>query len=461
MSKEENEEKNPFTQYAKENSIGALRNVLVGNSIIRRIAWLVVLLILLAVTGYAVRNNFRKLIHPPTSTTISTFTPETLDFPAVTVCNLNIFSAMKAVELNVGYAISDLRHVFEGNNATCYNLLSTYTGLENTDFRDLIKTSPQDLISNCRFGGEDCNISDFEPTLTHLGVCFTFNSGRSGKTIRKVNNAGVRNGLQLQLKVNQSDYIGTFAGDAGIKIAVHPQSEPPLPDELGIAVPPGNNAFISFRKRKVEDDTRIHCKQEHDIGDWNFQRTNYSYSQAACLTDSFLTRVADNCRCIVTDVYINGPTAGPYSQLDVCNFAKICCNFEQYSTPIKKPCNPACYFDQYPVATASYSLFPANYKEQSDPRLNSNDSASANIFFETMTVETQHTEYSYGFEEFFAEVGGHLALFIGADIICLFEFFFFVYDAIKYCVMCKACRSCGRSPGRVSVATESNDFLLE
>ena len=426
-------EKNPLTDYAKNSSFEGLRKVLISESIIRRVAWLVVLLVCVAAVGYALRNNFKKIFSRPTSTTISPLTLTSFDFPAVTVCNLNIFSATLASESGAYFAIRDLRRVFDGDNDTCYSILNTYTGLEYTDYRQLIKVSPEDLISRCRYEGENCDISEFEPILTHLGVCFTFNSGSSGKPIRKVNSAGVRNGLQLELKVNQGDYIGTFAGDAGIKISVHPQSEPPLPDELGIAVPPGNNAFISFKKHTVKDNTRINCRQAHDISDWNFlQLTKYNYSQAACLTDAFLTKVVDKCQCIVTNVYLKAPTSGPYSNKPVCNFGNICCNFEQYSTPVKTLCLPACYFDKYPVATASYSLFPADYK--SDPQLNRKNSASANIFFETMTVEIQRTEFSYGVEEFFAEMGGHLGLFIGANVLCLFEFLFLLFDIIKYCV---------------------------
>ena len=457
----EDEKKNPFAKYAKDNNVGGLRNVLLGDSIIRRIVWFVILLGLLAATGYTLRNNFKKLIYRPTSTTISTFTPTTQDFPAVTVCNLNLFSASVAIEADVPYAIPDLRQVLDGSNNTCYSLLQSYINLEDTDFLQLINVNPQNLISKCRFSGEDCNvIKDFEPVLTHLGVCFTFNSGKFGRPIKRVSNVGVRSGLQLELKVNQSDYIGTFAGDAGLKIAVHPQSEPPLPDELGIAVPPGNNAFISFRKRTVEDETGINCREAHEISDWNFlqlTRYNQSYSQAACLRDSFLTRVADKCKCIVTNLFIPQPTSGPYSQQPVCNFADICCNFEQYTTPVKVPCTPACNFDEYPVSTASYSLFPANYKLQS---LSREDSASANIFFETMTVETQHTEFSYGFEEFFAEVGGQLGLFIGVDIICLFEFFFFLYDVIVYCAKCKPCKSFPRRANLTDIRSD-DDFLME
>ena len=453
MSNEE--KKNPFKEYAEHNSVEGLHKVLSAKSIIRGLAWLVVLLVCIAAAGYALRNNFIKIANPPTSTTISTTTLTTLDFPAVTVCNLNIFSAALARTFSFSEAIiADLRTVFDGNNQRCYSVLEQYYGLETADFTDLIKISPNDLISRCRFGGEECNITtDFVPTLTHLGICFTFNNGTL--PIRKVNNAGVRNGLQLELKVNEDDYIATFGGDAGIKIAVHPQSEPPLPDELGIAVPPGNNAFISFKKRTVEDETGINCRKAQDTDDWNFLSETYDYSQAACLTDSFYTRVADNCRCIVTDIFVPRPSKPPYSVQPVCSFSHICCNFEQYTTPIKTPCLPSCSFEEYPVATASYSLFPAGYKAQSDSHLSTQDSASANIFFQTLTVENQRTEYAYGFEEFFAEMGGHLELFIGANLIGLFEFFFFLFDVIIFCVVCKPCR---KSPRRRRVElTEFND----
>ena len=291
-----NEEKNPLKEYARHTSVEGLHKVLSGGSVVRRLAWIAVLLICIVVACYSLRNNFIKLVDPPTSTTISTSTMTT-SFPTVTVCNLNIFSAAKAHSFDLPYAISELREIFTaalaGDIQTCYRLLKNFTDLDDFSFRDLIKVLPQDLISKCRFGGEECDIdSDFVPTLTHFGVCFTFNSGKDGRPIRKVNNAGVRNGLQLQLKVNQSDYIATYAGDAGIKIAVHPQSEPPLPDDFGIAIPPGNNAFISFMKRTIEDETGMDCTEEHNA-DWNLLKRDYNYSQAACLADSFYTRIAD------------------------------------------------------------------------------------------------------------------------------------------------------------------------
>ena len=52
-----------------------------------------------------------------------------------------------------------------------------------------------------------------------------------------------------------------------------------------------------------------------------------------------------------------------------------------------------------------------------------------------MTVETEHTELDYGFEEFFGELGGHMTLFIGLNLIGVFEFFFLLLDAVRFYMM--------------------------
>lgn len=56
------------------------------------------------------------------------------------------------------------------------------------------------------------------------------------------------------MNVNQEQYL--TAEDAGVKIAVHTQSEPPLPDDYGIAVPTGKKAFICVKQLNTNDQTR-------------------------------------------------------------------------------------------------------------------------------------------------------------------------------------------------------------
>lgn len=277
------------------------------------------------------------------------------------------------------------------------------TQLQNTDYSRVIKWDLRNLISHCRFGGQDCDVfNDFNVTLTHLGVRYTFNSGRSGQEIRKDNGSGIRNGLQLLLNISQDDYTATTTGDAWVKMAVHSQSEPPLPDELGVAVSTGSNAFISFRKYTYEDESECNCGQAGDTRDWNFLRDVFNYSQAA---DSFYTRVADKCNCIITVLpellYI--AKSPSYKRKRLCTFSNFCCNTKKYTTPNTQNCVPTCSFEEYQIPIASNSRFPANYINS---QFSDSNSASANIYFESLTVRNLHTEFSYGIEEFFAEVGG-------------------------------------------------------
>ena len=186
------------------------------------------------------------------------------------------------------------------------------------------------------------------------------------------------------------------------------------------------------------DKTGRNCRQPDQTGDWNFLINEYTYSQAACLADSFYTRVADACNCIVTDIpeFFTADVA-PYTTTPVCTFKDLCCNFQQYTAPVKEPCVTACTFDEYRITGTSYSEFPATHLTPAPLA----GTASANVFFETLSVENQETEFSYDGEEFLAEVGGQMGLFIGVSIMTFFEFVFFVFDAFVYCVKGKPCKA--------------------
>ena len=60
---------------------------------------------------------------------------------------------------------------------------------------------------------------------------------------------GANYGLNLIVNINQDDYSAIIKVDAGIKIVVHPQEEPPHPDRFGVAGSPGTNMYISFKKQ--------------------------------------------------------------------------------------------------------------------------------------------------------------------------------------------------------------------
>ena len=120
---------------------------------------------------------------------------------------------------------------------------------------------------------------------------------------------------QLVVNVNQSDYA--IAIDAGVQVAVHKQSKPPLVNDEGIAVPTGMHA-IGIKKQRIQDQTRRNCIYLEDLSNLNFLQGEYStYSESACLMDCIHSSIADNCECIGARSFYN-PDTLCYSQLPNC-----------------------------------------------------------------------------------------------------------------------------------------------
>ena len=84
--------------------------------------------------------------------------------------------------------------------------------------------------------------------ITEFGLCYTFNSGKMGHRVLKVNRAGVDFALKLQLNVQQDQYYGSLRDSAGFKVMVHDQDEPAMINELGFAIQPGTHTFCSLKK---------------------------------------------------------------------------------------------------------------------------------------------------------------------------------------------------------------------
>ena len=78
------------------------------------------------------------------------------------------------------------------------------------NYEDLIvraKSCVEDFIVHCTYAGKPCgNIMDaFEPVNINLQMCYTFNSRRVSPP-EQSKATGRRQGLELMLNVNQSEY---------------------------------------------------------------------------------------------------------------------------------------------------------------------------------------------------------------------------------------------------------------
>ena len=414
----ENEKKSNLQKYAENNSVGGLSYVLSSKSKIRRLIWLIIILVCVAICLYLVRNTFSKLLNPPTSTTITNEPNLSLEFPAVTICNVNAFSA----EIVESYGLDPVTIYSTNYDPDPFNQ-PPYEG-NDPILVQLTNNSTESFIRNCWFGDQPCDSidKDFEFSLNDFFACYTFNSGQSGRPVKKVNGTGANDGLTLTIDINQEDYSNTRKGDAGIKILIHPQDEPPHPNRFGVAASPGTNMYIGFKKQVYDDQTMRSCSPKGQRK-WLFLSEEIPYSYASCLKDSSINISINECGCVLTTDYLSSD-----EQYPLCTYTQLGCYFFYTGFNPREPCKTACKHTTFEILSATHTTYPANYAK--DLSMTS-DSIAVSVYYETLNVQTQTTVYSYGIEEFFAEVGGQLGLFIGVSVITLFEFVIFLGDELK------------------------------
>ncbi len=425
-----------FKKYIQSTTIHGIVHVFIGKSYIRRGFWFVIMLAAASACIYNCADRIKFFISSPTATSITLQRKQEIDFPAVTICNLN----MLRKEYLEKYNLDDLvRNIFLDDISDprvqdiCIDKLNNITDLPNITYQRLMedgRDNLQSFIIACQYLGRECEWSSFAPTLTRLGVCYTFNSGYGDIPKLKTSGTGSRLGLRLIINVSQDQYVASTNHDAGVKIAIHHQSEPPQPDDLGIGIPTGRNAFIGVKHSNIIDETKRNCVPTGDVSKFNFLRGEFNYSFSACSTDCFYTHIAHACGCVMANEF--PPDNNTFKTLPLCAIEDLCCVLMYQVAPILCNCEPSCKSARYET-TNSYSSFPANYHNLTDLDLEglTNSILTANIFFENLSTKEEITSYSYSAISLLSDIGGQFGLFLGISVISFMEFITWLVDETK------------------------------
>ena len=425
-----------FRKYIKSSTPHGVVHIFIGKSKIRKAFWLLIVLACAAVCLHNVIERIRFLASAPSTTTIKITRNQQIDFPAVTICSLNMLEKDYLKTLGLDEIVPDiLLSESEEHHGNCSERLREAPNLPNITYQQMFASGKHDLetlIVGCLYLGRDCSVEeDFVPVFTKLGVCYVFNSGQNDTPIMRTSGTGAGLGLRLVLNISQSQYAASSNLDAGVKIVVHHQSEPPWPQNKGIAVPPGTNAFISIRQLNIVDETEKSCNPNGNIFDLNFFRRDHSYSSSACAMDCFYTQVAESCNCILSDEY--PPDKEPFKSLRLCTIWDICCVLWKQTIALSScTCSPPCRDRVYEM-TSSYSAFPAMVFAD---KFRNNASAlqdllMVNIFYETLSITDEVTSESYNTVALLSDIGGQLGLFLGISVISVVEFAMWLLDEIK------------------------------
>ncbi|XP_020604891.1 acid-sensing ion channel 1-like [Orbicella faveolata] len=372
------------------------------------------------------------------------------EFPAVTICHFNMLresfvkehKAEKVLEQALWFSLRT------NINRSVVN----WKEFGNLSMKDVYEKGGhqiKEMMKTCSWSGEECDARNFTRILTPMGLCHTFNSGKEGRDILRVRNAGSKFGLNLVLDVQQDEYVSLVADQAGFMVLIHDQETPPMVEELGFAVGPGTTTFAALSKQKVinlEAPYETNCSMSTISNIPGFSK----YTTSSCMLTCHSKYIVEKCGC--RDITLPALTDNEVQVCDLndtatCVFREMenFFKFEGDDCDCQVPCEtisykPSLSYGAFPSKSFAYDKarqdFP-NTEEGLDgiaDALHENYSENRlelNVYFQQMSYELIKQQPAYDDQSLLGEIGGLLGLCIGASLLTVVEFCDVIFTILK------------------------------
>ncbi|KAM6282442.1 acid-sensing ion channel 3 isoform 2-T2 [Porphyrio hochstetteri] len=287
-----------------------------------------------------------------------------------------------------------------------------------------------DMLLQCSFRGANCTARNFTVIFTRLGKCYTFNSGGPGREVLTTLQGGAGNGLELMLNVQQEEYLPVWGDtdetsyEAGVKVQIHSQDEPPFIDQLGFGVAPGFQTFLVYLPPPWGD-----CKATPIESDFF---TNYSIT--ACRLDCETRYLAENCNCRMVHMPGNANVCTPEQYKECADPAlDFLVKKDSEYCACRTPCAMVRYGKELSMvkipskASARYLARKFNKTEQ----YIADNVLVLDIFFEALNYEMIEQKKAYEVAGLLGDIGGQMGLFIGASLLTILEIFDYLYEVFR------------------------------
>ncbi|XP_067148244.1 acid-sensing ion channel 3 isoform X3 [Apteryx mantelli] len=259
--------------FANSSSLHGISHIFAYGSVsLRRVLWSVFFLGSLGLLLLVCAERVAYFLTYPHVTKLDEVAVPNLTFPAITICNLNEFRFSKITRndmYHVGELLALLNDRYEISNPQLAEPDVLAALRDKANFKNF-KAKPfsmaefynrtghdlADMLLQCSFRGANCTARNFTVIFTRLGKCYTFNSGEPGTELLTTLQGGAGNGLELMLNIQQEEYLPVWGDtdetsyEAGVKVQIHSQEEPPFIDQLGFGVAPGFQTFVSCQQQR-------------------------------------------------------------------------------------------------------------------------------------------------------------------------------------------------------------------
>uniref|UniRef100_A0A668A762 Acid-sensing (proton-gated) ion channel 1c n=1 Tax=Myripristis murdjan TaxID=586833 RepID=A0A668A762_9TELE len=403
-------------------------------------------------------NRVLYLLSYPAVTKIYMVWAHNMSFPAVTFCNKNLFRVSTLTKDDLyhsGYWMDlmypnhtvmerSLAILKDSHKQGLLNLLdfNNYTPPPNyrvntTEMMGRLGHQLEDMLLECRFRGENCTHKNFSTIYTRYGKCYTFNSGLDGNPLLTTLKGGTGNGLEIMLDIQQDEYLPVWGEtdetsyEAGIKVQIHSQDEPPFIDQLGFGVAPGFQTFVSCQQQLLQylPPPWGDCKSTPI--DSEFFST---YSITACRIDCETRYLVENCNCRMVHMPGTSTVCTPEQYKDCADPAlDFLVEKDNDYCVCETPCNMTRYGKELSMvkipskASAKYLAKKFNKTEQ----YIGENILVLDIFFEALNYEKIEQKKAYEIAGLLGDIGGQMGLFIGASVLTILEIFDYLYEVFK------------------------------
>ncbi|XP_043922254.1 acid-sensing ion channel 3 [Protopterus annectens] len=429
-----------------------------GDSKWRRTFWMMAFTAAIVLLFMWSLNRLFYLLSFPAITKVQMTWAKSLYFPAVTICNLNLVRLLQMSKHDLYYSghwlnvlqqdksLSRVSTIVIGEKMMNQLLqMSDFQGyfppsqskFNTTELFDRVGHQMEDMLLACHFQGKDCTHQNFTTVFTRYGKCYTFNSGKDGSPLLTTLKGGTGNGLELMLDIQQDEYLPVWGEtaetsyEAGVKVQIHSQTEPPFVHELGFGVPPGFQTFVSCQEQRLMylPPPWGDCKSTPMDSDFF---TNYSIT--ACRIDCETRYVVANCNCRMVHMPGNAEVCTP-EQYKECADPALDFLVEQDNNfcVCDTPCSMTRYGKELSMvkipskASAKYLAKKFNKTEQ----YIAENVLVLDIFFEALNYETIEQKKAYEVAGLLGDIGGQMGLFIGASILTILEILDYLYEVFK------------------------------
>ncbi|XP_073735524.1 acid-sensing ion channel 2 isoform X3 [Callorhinus ursinus] len=421
--------------FANTSTLHGIRHIFVyGPMTIRRVLWAVAFVGSLGLLLVESSERVSYYLSYQHVTKVDEVVAQSLVFPAVTLCNLNGFRFSR-LTTNDLYHAGELLALLDVNLQIPDPHLADPTVLEALrqkanfkhykpkqfsmlEFLHRVGHDLKDMMLYCKFKGQECGHQDFTTVFTKYGKCYMFNSGEDGKPLLTTVKGGTGNGLEIMLDIQQDEYLPIWGEteettfEAGVKVQIHSQSEPPFIQELGFGVAPGFQTFVATQEQRLT----------YLPPPWGECRSSEMgldffpvYSITACRIDCETRYIVENCNCRM--VHMPGLLAEKDSNYCLC---RTPCNLTRYNKELSMVKIPS-------KTSAKYLEKKFNKSE----KYISENILVLDIFFEALNYETIEQKKAYEVAALLGDIGGQMGLFIGASILTILELFDYIYELIK------------------------------